>query len=797
MAISSDASNKMAAVFTGSNDQQYLNDIRKILETLIIYYGYLPENIDVISSTAIPDFTYTGDPDESNIFHTAGLTNLVISGATATLLKEDLQNKLVNNLSACESPIITGFKNSLFLYFTGVGTATSPMYMLTIGEAGGTPVTINQSWFKATLNAVPLALENCQLAIVMQQSYSYGFWSGTNGLSTVAGVDLQIGFLASCDTGEQIVPSLTGSEFTDFLIMALRFVPRDDAGTDIFADEEDTSASILPEDPANHLVSLKKVWFYAKSLSGQNPKYEQVGSEPIYPGLPAFFIRDGNQADPPVAWYESPDIFLTHPNSTDPDEPDEFYYPDEPNNIHILISNSGTHPVREFWVGSIVFNSGGGGAGDSVAFIETVILKPGDVYEHEYDYDFIGTVTHRCVRAKAQLDEINPAELDQDGVDDVPWFVTSRDNEAQRNLDKIAMKSSTAPAPEPGEGEIDEDAPGAEAEAEPEDGNEAEGARSLRNIRGYKEHVYTIRNIFRKPHRFLIVLPEEYHRATKLFRIEWYDVTDKKRNKPVRLKISDKPVPSVPVDLKPGENIELLFYIAARKGVRYNGELRIPFEILVDSKPIKKELAKLFRELLPDDAIPQYASFGGVTVIASLEKPSTLYGKLTDREGKPLSRAYLYIATLNGRQKAVVRSDEKGNYKIPDIDPDYYTLRMKTRSGLSEPVGAMLHPGSYLRIDLRERKPLKDKLRTKGKGKAKLKVNAEVKSTSKGKGKGKAKTNLPATGKSKGKAEAKTALKGVPKPQVKVKQKAKKGVKTLPGLLENSGAKTKARKGSK
>jgi len=224
----------------------------------------------------------------------------------------------------------------------------------------------------------------------------------------------------------------------------------------------------------------------------------------------------------------------------------------------------------------------------------------------------------------------------------------------------------------------------------------------------------------------LIVLPEEYYRATKLFRIEWFDVTGKKRLKPVRLKISEKPVPSIPVDLKPGESMEILLYIAARKGVKYNGELRIPFEILVDSKPIKKELTKLFREILPDDAIPQYASFGGVTVIATLEKPSTLYGKLTDREGQPLSKAYLFISTLNGRQKAVVRSDEKGNYKISDIDPDFYTLRMKTRSGISEPVGAMLHPGSYLRLDFREKRPLKGKEKERAKKAAKT-VNKSLK----------------------------------------------------------------------
>lgn len=775
MAISSDATNKVAAVFTGSNDPQYLNDIRKVLETLIIYYGYLPENIDVISATAIPDFSYTGDPDENNIFHTAGLTNLVISGDTAIQLKADLKTKLTASLTSCENQIIPGFRNSLFLYFTGVGSETSPMYMLTIGEADGSQVTINQSWLKSTLTSVPLALENSQLAVVMQQSYSYGFWSGTAGLSTISGTDLQIGFLAACDVIEAVVSSPTGSEFTDFLIMALRFVPRDDAGTDVFADEEDTSVSALPEDPDNHLISLKKVWYYAKSLSAQTPKYEQVGSEPIYLGLPAFFIRDGNQADPPVAWYESPDIFLTHPGSTDPDEADDFYYPDEPNRIHILITNDGTHPVREFWVGSIVFNSGGGGAGDSVAFVETVILKPGDVYEHIYDYSFAGTVTHRCIRAKAQLAEINPAEMDQDGVDDVPWFVASRDNEAQRNLDKIAVKSSSAPPPEPGEGEIDVNEPG--AGAEPEAGNEADGARSLRHLRGYKEHIYTIRNVFRKPHRFLVVLPEEYYRATKLFRIEWFDVTGKKRAKPERLKVSENPIPSIPIDLKAGETVELLFYIAARKGVKYNGELRIPFEILVDSKPIKKELTKLFHEHLPDDAIPQYASFGGVTIVAALEKPSTLYGKLTDKNGEPLSKGYLIITTLNGQQKAVVRSDEKGNYKIPNIDPDFYTLRMKTRSGISEPIGAMMYPGSYLRIDFREKKPLKGKGKAEGKKGAK-KADALKKAAAK------EKTETKASAKKK--AEAKSALNMTP-----AKAKTNKGVKPTPASLKKTGKSNK------
>jgi hypothetical protein len=82
---------------------------------------------------------------------------------------------------------------------------------------------------------------------------------------------------------------------------------------------------------------------------------------------------------------------------------------------------------------------------------------------------------------------------------------------------------------------------------------------------------------------------------------------------------------------------------------------------------------------------------------------------------------------LNGRQRSVVRSDEKGNYKIPNIDPDFYTLRMRTRSGISEPIGAMLYPGSYLRIDLRERKPMKDKSKQKRKKGAKKRAEAAKK----------------------------------------------------------------------
>lgn len=712
MALTHISSNKLAFVFTGSVEPRYLADVRKVLETLILYYGYEPANIDVVSSVAIPDFTFTGDPDPENIFQTDGLTNIVIGGTDASEMQDDLAAKLAAFTLSASSEIEAGYRNNVLLYFTGIGTYTTTgatLYRLEIGTIGATPVTITQNWLTATLAADPSWLQAGMVNIVMQQSYAYGFYSGTGGINIISGTGIELSFTAACDTGVNAAGTDDGSDFTDYWVMGLRLGPRTLSGADHFADQEVTDAT-TPEPVDNHLVSLRKAFVYAKALIAvaQAPRYEEMGTEIKYLGLPSFIIRDGDDTDPPMPWWESPDIYLTH--ADDPDTPTDLYLADEENIIHVLVQNQGTHPVREFWVGSIVFHSGGGGGGDTAAFIETVILKPGDIYEHEYSYSFptdIGgtSVTHRCIRAKAQLEEIVTEEMDQDGVDDVAWYVTGRDSEAQRNLDKMVVVPSPAPAPAPGTGNVDEQNPGAEADPPDEpadpDEQETEGARSLRNLRGYFEHIYVIRNIFKKKRKFMIIMPDEYFRAEKLYRIEWFDITGDRQRKPVRLKIVTKPVPSVQLEIEPGAEMNIMMYIALRKGVRYNGALRIPFEIALETRPLVKELQKILKVNDLSTRIPDHAGFGGITVDIEIGRGGSVYGLLSDFDGKPLPGTNLFISTANGRQSAVVRSDKNGYYSVKNINPDYYRLKLKTKEGRSKALSFMLGQGQVVRCDIK------------------------------------------------------------------------------------------------
>jgi len=709
MAISSKPEDKFAFLFMGSADNQYVEDIRKVLETLINYYGYLPENIDVVAGADVPDFIVTEPPDPDNIFHSNGLTKYVLAGTSDSAIKNDLQAKLVAFTSGASALVAAEYHNCSFLYFTGVGssvTVPSANYFLEIARISGTPVTVKQSWLTPIINSNPDFIDNNHINILMQQSRSFGFWTGTGGLSNISSINTQVTFTAACNVGEDIVANINGSEFTDYWKNAMQLIPR---GT-TYADQESTDPT-TPEVTNNLLVSMKKAYVYADTLAGLTPKYDFLGSSESYLGLPSFLIRDGDQVDPPDLpdwWWESPDIFLTHPPDT---VPDDYYHAGEINEVNIQVFNNGTHPVRQFWIGAIIFLSGGGGSGDSLVNVNSVILKPGDSYLHTYDYDFSGTVTHRCVRAKAQLTEILLEDIDEDGVDDVAWFVDGRDNEAQRNLDQFVVKKSNSAPAEPDTATVDEN--NAEAEAEPvapadPAGNteglpdDEQGARSLHNLRGVKEHIYVVRNIFNRTHKYKILFPEDFERIRKIFSIRWFEIPEKKREKPSEIKINQKPEPHIAFTLEKGEQKKFLFYLASKTKVLFNGELKIPFEILVDTKPSKAGITKLLKERNINLEIPDYLSFAGITIQVKQARKTDLYGKVTGRSGKPLPATFVFISTINGRQSAVVKTDEKGYFRAPGIDPDTYKLWMRTKNGLSKPVKVILSDGARQRIDLTE-----------------------------------------------------------------------------------------------
>jgi hypothetical protein len=309
-------------------------------------------------------------------------------------------------------------------------------------------------------------------------------------------------------------------------------------------------------------------------------------------------------------------------------------------------------------------------------------------------------------------------DIDEDGIDDIAWFVDSHDNEAQRNLDPfVVKKSSTAPA-EPDTAVVDDNNAEAEAEpvppANPEDPaggvpEDEQGARSLHNLRGFREHIYVVRNIFNKTHKYIIRFPEDYLRLKKIFRIEWFEFPDKKRSKPIKIKIIQKPEPHIAFTLEKGKQKNLLIYLAVLPKVAFNGQIKLPFEIMVDTKPVKSGIVKALLKRGIDIEVPDYLSFAGVTAKVKLARRSDIYGKVTGKAEQPVSKAFVYISTLNGRQTAVVRTDEKGYFIAPWIDPDIYRIWVRTKTGVSEPVVVILKDGFKQRIDLKESRKKTDK----------------------------------------------------------------------------------------
>ena len=155
-----------------------------------------------------------------------------------------------------------------------------------------------------------------------------------------------------------------------------------------------------------------------------------------YLGLPKFLINNG---DP--KWWESPDIYLTHPGDGYFSQ-DDFYHPVENNRINIKVTNTGTHPVRSFWLG--VNHFGNGFLADAFRYCENLdkdsgtaelllnnIIKAGDEYIHEYDKTFNAGQTHDYIVAKASLLSIVPTTLENSAT----FNPKVEDADARRNLD--------------------------------------------------------------------------------------------------------------------------------------------------------------------------------------------------------------------------------------------------------------------------------------------------------------------------------------------------------------------------
>jgi len=694
MAISTRSYDKFAFLFAGSSDSQYLSDLAKVLDTLLNWYGYPSDQVYV----RVPfDITNLTDP----VFSATGLDLDNITGTDSAALKSSLQTSMEEFIDMAKGLLPgmpAGELNNTFFYFTGNGriNPNNNRYELHIGKADdNTDTYIDGLWLKGRIYSYDLTFkESSHIHILMQQSFGYGFWQDV--FSLIADPDLRLTFTAACNSGAVNPPNVAGSDFTDYWTKALRFEQREEpagSGNFIFADQEDTGG-VEPDD--NLLISLYKAYLFANSFTrtSTEPTYEYKlpSGEPVdqYLGLPSFWIRDGDEPIPPEQmdyWWESKDIFLTHPDNADPDEPDDRYHAGTANNIHVIIRNNGTHPVREFYSGTIIFLTGGGGVGDSVVHIVNQILKPGEAYEHIYQYDFTGSEAHRCIKSRASLYGIDVEELDMDGINDVAWAVTDRSNEAQRNIDKytISGKSATgtgADIPEPGKGMADETNP--EEEAKPpvdENGNEVqpEGtteSRSTSNLRNFAEHRIILRNIFKKEEKFIISDPIYDPYIRRYSRIQFFSAG--KDGKTAVLKKIERPFGHYAIDLKPGETRELIVYIAPGKGKKILKPLNIGIEIYLYSPSLRDAVLKRMKGRFDKDDITEYFRFSGFTMDIVHSEGTTLCGTVFDSARKPVKNAFVYIMSGDKRQSAIMKTNRFGSYCVKDINPDNYIIMVKT-----------------------------------------------------------------------------------------------------------------------
>jgi hypothetical protein len=438
MAISHHPQNKFAFLFTGSADLQYVADLRRVTETLIKFYGYPAGNITIVAGAVVADFTPHVPSDPNNIFETAGLNNkYVLSGAASADYITDFSNRIKTFMAGLNSEIVSGYQNSAFFYFTGFGgidtSGPLPLYQLEIAKIGANAIKLDHKTFKGLLvNNNDDFLLNNHVNILMQQSYSFGFYESASGLSSI---DAQLTFTSACNTGQTIEADATGSSFTKFWTNGLQFKTRSTGTSNIYADQENTFTDIPPdpnaEDADNFLVSVKKAWCFARAqaILGMTPMFDYRGESLDYLGLPDLIIHDG------PADTDSPDINIVH-TSIPLVTRSQYLYDSggsPRNTISIHVELQGTHCVRSFCINLGIYQSSQQVSVDEPSLnpskAVTGFWKSGDpIPDTSFDTLLLSQVDYNCIVARVST-KCNGTFTGVDGVNPA-----DNDNEAQLNI---------------------------------------------------------------------------------------------------------------------------------------------------------------------------------------------------------------------------------------------------------------------------------------------------------------------------------------------------------------------------
>jgi hypothetical protein len=305
---------------------------------------------------------------------------------------------------------------------------------------------------------------------------------------------------------------------------------------------------------------------------------------------------------------------------------------------------------------------------------------------------FVSSTTHRCVRAVARFGEISLTDID----DYSEWSVVANPDEAQRNIDPMSPSPSPPmpiPLPRP------DDAQNPDPDPQPGDDDQNNpGDRSLANIRGFKEHIYSVLNTFRETRSFRIALRDEFKSSEKHLGISFFAIENRDARTIKPLKIILKPYPHIPLTLKPMEKADILFRLTMKSKVKIK-KINLPLEILVEAKNLK---TGMFRNSPFTRVDRKFVPVGGLTV-KIVSASFSIRGRVLGRNGKPVAGAKVIIRTVNGLQAAVLKTDKEGKYSMLNINPDFYRMTVETRDWRS-PYRVINLNNRDLSIDFREGK---------------------------------------------------------------------------------------------
>lgn len=603
-----------AGDFSGSIDNN--KDVENLYGTLTQYYNYKPSNIRVVYGGTIPP----------------------VAGAVQALTNTALQTEILNFITLAKTGIGASptLKGIVLFYFTGLGVQVPPVSgkLLISGAEYLLPLEL-QDLININLNSTT----DYYVHLIMQQDYGLAFKNDI--ILNHAGADIYP--CAAANAGGAL-----GSNFTAAFCNALRFY-KNASG---FADEIITGEG----SPEPFHISLAQACVFAGGAIGTNYFGRPDNTIPYYLGTPSFLVRDGSP------WWESPDIFLTHPTTpidiaaeitAAGHNPDDYYAFAQTipagnyNYVNVNTRNFGTHPVRFFQTGIKLYESGVAGGEpvyikgndlvdeSAVQKILIPIPDPSAAFPPAPGGDLLNVVTttwsttdpvdfphttHRCIRAKVNLSVVT-SELD----DWTKLLDAEVLNEAQRNIDvEILSKRTTE---------------------------------------------YQIYNPFQHKANYVLPVPEALLKHQD--ELKWVFLESRKEQAWNKSEMHDlKGVSYFHFDLGPKEKIKIRIELTTVKEFDAKNEIRIPFEFLISMKGFKAQKPRKHAFHVFHDWI----SAGGFTLVVK-GGHSALAGIVQDVNGKGVAGASVTIQSPEGFMRETCNTDEKGFFSFKSVPNGIYAMQ--------------------------------------------------------------------------------------------------------------------------